>query len=120
MEFFLQQHGDTTPQGTLATLTVSVLASAPLCVVTNFSANPNPIESPVPSITTISVSANCFYDVRVGGPAGTLFLTGAGAVSASTGSWVTNGMTFYLQLHGDMTPAGTLGTLGVQLFGPPG
>jgi hypothetical protein len=32
-----------------------------------------------------------------------------------TGPWVTNGMTFYLQLHGDATPAGTLGKLTVAV-----
>jgi hypothetical protein len=115
MQFFLQQHGDTTPQGTLATLTMSVLASAPLCLVTDFSANPNPIISPALAETSINVNANCFYDVRIGGSAGQLFFTGGGAASASTGPWVTNGMTFYLQLHGDATPAGTLGTLTVAV-----
>lgn len=115
MQFFLQQYGDTTPQGTLATLMMSVLASAPLCLVTDFSANPNPIISPALSETTINVNANCFYDVRIGGPTGQIFFTGGGAASASTGPWVTNGMTFYLQLHGDATPAGTLGKLAVSV-----
>ena len=116
MQFFLQQHGDTTPQGTLATVTMSVLASAPLCVVTDFSANPNPIVSGTRAgATTINVNAGCAYDVRVGSPSGTLFFTALGPMSAITGPWVTNGMTFYLQMSGDTTPAGTLGTLTVAV-----
>jgi hypothetical protein len=116
MQFFLQQHGDTTPQGTLATLTMSVLASAPLCVVTDFSASPNPIISGAHAgATTINVNAGCEYDVRIGGPSGTIFFTAAGPLSEMTGPWVTNGMTFYLQLHGDATPAGTLGKLTVAV-----
>ena len=115
MQFFLQQHGDTTPQGTLGTITMSVLASAPLCLVTDFSASPNPIISPALAETTINVNASCFYDVRIGGPTGQIFFTGGGAASAPTGPWVTNGMTFYLQLHGDTTPAGTIATLAVAV-----
>jgi hypothetical protein len=116
MQFFLQQHGDTTPQGTLATLTMSVLASAPLCVVTNFSANPNPIISGTRAgATTINVNAGCAYDVRIGSPNGTIFFTALGPMSGTTGPWVTNGMTFYLQLFGDATPAGTLGKLTVAV-----
>ena len=115
MQFFLQQHGDTTPQGTLATLTTTVLASAPLCLVTDFSANPNPIILPALAETTINVNANCFYDVRIGGPTGQIFFTGGGTSSAPTGPWVTNGMTIYLQLHGDSTPDGTLGKLTVAV-----
>jgi hypothetical protein len=116
MQFFLQQLGDTTPQGTLATLTVGVLASAPLCAVTNFSASPNPILSSTGvGATTIKVNAACAYDVRVGSPDGTIFLTALGAASGTTGPWVRNGMTFYLQLHGDSTPAGTLGELTVAV-----
>jgi hypothetical protein len=116
MQFFLQQHGDTTPQGTLATLTMSVLASAPLCVVTDFSASPNPIISGTGvGTTTINVNAGCEYDVRIGGPAGTIFFTAVGPISGMTGPWVTNGMTFYLQLHGDATPAGTLGKFTVAV-----
>ena len=116
MQFFLQKQGDTTPQGTLATLTMSVLASAPLCLVTDFSANPNPIVSGTHAgTTTINVNAGCEYDVRIGGPAGMIFITAVGPASGMTGPWVTNGMTFYLQLHGDTTPAGTLGKLTVAV-----
>jgi hypothetical protein len=116
MQFFLQKQGDTTPQGTLATLMMSVLASAPLCLVTDFSANPNPIVSGTHAgTTTINVNAGCEYDVRIGGPAGMIFITAVGPASGMTGPWVTNGMTFYLQLHGDTTPAGTLGKLTVAV-----
>ncbi|MBZ5592531.1 MAG: Ig-like domain repeat protein [Acidobacteriia bacterium] len=116
MQFFLQQMGNTTPQGTMATLTVEVLASTPLCVVTDFSANPNPILSPTRAgATTINVNAGCAYDVRIGSPNGTIFFTGLGQTSGMTGPWVTDGMTFYLQLLGDSTPAGTLGKLAVAV-----
>jgi hypothetical protein len=95
---------------------MSVLASAPLCVVTNFSANPNPIISGTRAgATTINVNAGCAYDVRIGSPNGTIFFTALGPMSGTTGPWVTNGMTFYLQLFGDATPAGTLGKLTVAV-----
>jgi hypothetical protein len=117
MQFFLQAKGDLTPQGTLATLTAQVLASTPLCVVSNFSASPNPIVSPTGvGVTTIDVNAGCAFDVRLGSRDGPVFMSGALSISGPTGPWVTNGMTFYLQLHGDPTTKGTLGTLtvGVQ------
>ena len=95
---------------------MSVVASTPLCVVTNFSASPNPVPSSTGvGATTINVNAACAYDVRVGSPDGTIFFTALGATSGMTGPWVKNGMTFYLQLHGDSTPAGTLGELTVAV-----
>jgi hypothetical protein len=115
LQFFLQQPGNTTPQGTLATLTVDVAASTPLCVVTNFSASPNPVPLSGAHATTINVNAACAYDVRIGSPSGTVFFTTLGQASSTTGPWVANGMTFYLQLLGDTTPAGTLGKLTVAL-----
>ena len=116
MQFFLQQAGNITPQGTMATLTVGVQASQPICALTDFSAIPNPVPSSNGvGATTISVNAACAYDVRIGSPEGTIFFTALGAASAPTGPWVINGMTFYLQLHGDSTPAGTLGKLTVAV-----
>ena len=115
--FFLQLKGNTSPQGTLATLTVPVLASAPLCEVSNFSATPNPVFSPIGvAVTTIVADAACQYDVRVLGPSGPILFSGAGAGTRTTGLWVSHGMTFYLQLRDDATPQGTLQTLtvGVQ------
>jgi hypothetical protein len=118
-KFFLQRKGDPTPQGTLATLTAQVLASTPLCVVTNFSANPNPILSSTGvGVTTIDVNAACEFDVRLGSHDGPVFMSGALSISGSTGPWVSNGMMFYLQLHGDATPKGTLGTLTVAVQKP--
>jgi hypothetical protein len=115
-EFFLQQKGNTTPQGTLATLAVPVLATEPLCVVTNFSATPNPVSSlNGVAVTTINAYAACKYDVHILSPSGPIFFTGAGQVSQTTGPWVTNGMPFYLQLHSDASPQGTLGTLTVAV-----
>jgi len=117
MTFFLQQRGNTTAQGTLSTVTVSVLASAPLCVVTDFSADPNPITASVGGLgaTTINVNAACLYDVRLNSPSGSLLFSGAGPGSQNTGPSVSNGMKFYLQMRGDTTPQGTLESLKVAV-----
>ena len=121
MTFFLQLSGNTTSQGTLQTIRVAVLPNAPLCNVTQFSANPNPITtSGGLGQTTLTVAAACSFDVRIGSPGGPLFASGTGSLSQQTGDWVTDGMNFYLQLGGNMTPQGTLGTLTVSaVSGPP-
>jgi hypothetical protein len=122
MTFYLQLSGDTTSQGTLHTIRVAVLPSAPLCDVTQFSANPNPITTTGGlGQTTITVSAACSFDVRIGSPSGTLWASGTGSLSEQTGDWVTDGMNFYLQLGGSPSPQGTLGSLTVSATasGPP-
>lgn len=92
----------------------------------SISASPNPISgSGVHGQTTINW--NCPYctmaQVRVGSADGPLFAasvsgSSGSAGSATTGDWVTNGMTFYLQdgTSGDITSsANTVGTVTVQL-----
>ena len=81
------------------------------------SAVPNPI--PISrtgelGATTISWNAPgaTSVQVRIGSPDGTLFASGGPAGSAPTGTWVTDGMTFYLQ---DLTSGNTLGSVVVHL-----
>jgi hypothetical protein len=53
---------------------------------------------------------NCAYDIRVGSANGALFTSGTGGtISAQTGNWVTDGMTFFLQPAGSTDPTATLG-----------
>ncbi|MBI2063457.1 MAG: hypothetical protein HYT65_00475 [Candidatus Yanofskybacteria bacterium] len=70
------------------------------------SADPNPIQVCSPDttgVTTLSVSASVGWDIRIGSPTGSIFVSGgAGNISTPTGDWVTNGMTFYL-LEGGTT-----------------
>jgi hypothetical protein len=57
-------------------------------------------------------------EVRVGGPNGTLFAAGGSRGSAQTASWVSDGMTFYLQdISGGkpLTAENTLATVVVRL-----
>ena len=115
MSFYLQKQGDLTSNGTLAATTVR-LQPAPLtdCYVSEFEASPNPIPSTAAmAMTTILANATCAYDIRVGSTTGQLFAFGVGATQNSTGPWVTDGLTFFMQRHNDMTPQGTLRTLTV-------
>ena len=86
--------------------------STPLNVVVNVAspqgtliASPNPIvivvpyASPIGGTTTIQWSAPpaTTVEVHVGSPTGTLFAGGGNTGSATTGTWVTDGMVFCLQ-----------------------
>jgi len=102
---------------TLASLTVRVLKSQPACYVAQFSASPQRILTPGPlGVTTITALAGCAFDIRVGRPDGTVFVSASGYASTQTGAWVSEGMTFYLQRAGDTTAAGTLATTTVLLL----
>jgi hypothetical protein len=116
-QFFMVGSASSGGQAPLASVTVQVLNTLPGCDVVQFSANPAIIRalSPV-GVTTITTEAGCAFDIRVGGPSGSLFTSGAGYVSAQTGQWVSNGMTFYLQKAGDTTAAGTLQTVSVEVL----
>jgi hypothetical protein len=82
------------------------------CGVGTFTADPNPISIyDLPGYSTITVQTDCEFDIRVNGPSGPLLGTATNAYSASVGPWITDGMVFYLQLHGNTTAQGTLGTL---------
>jgi hypothetical protein len=112
MEFYLQQRGDATDAGTLAVFRAKLQpAGVSSCAVHGLTASPNPIRSSsLLAATTIIGSADCPYDIRIGSPDGELFASGMpGNISAKTGNWVTDGLTFYLQAHDDTTSLGTLG-----------
>ena len=111
MTFYLQAHGDTTEQGTLAIVTANVLPSGPTsCTAASFSASPNPIRTNEKyGNTTLTGTVDCAYDIRLGSPEGALFASGEkGNISAATGFWVSDGLSFYLQEKGDTTAQGTL------------
>jgi hypothetical protein len=81
------------------------------------SAMPNPVpilRTGDLGATTISWNAPgaASVQVRLGSPDGTLFASGGPTGSAPTGTWVTDGMTFYLQ---DLTSGNTLGSVVVHL-----
>ncbi len=88
-----------TPAGTLATL--------------NATPNPIPVASGQLGVTTLSwnTAATSSVQVRVGSPGGALLATGQGTGSATTGAWVTNGMTFYLQDATNADPGSSAATL---------
>ncbi|MGA3190016.1 MAG: ferritin-like domain-containing protein [Bryobacteraceae bacterium] len=86
-------------------------------------ASPNPATPTTngDSMTTISWSAPSgvtLVGITIGSPSGPLFAEGGQTGSAPTGSWVSNGMVFYLQnLTGGLplTAANTLGTVTVTV-----
>lgn len=120
--FYLQEKGNTTPQGTLQTIEMSVISTPPPCLVYGFSASPNPvITASPPGVTTIFGYASCPFDIRVGGPGGTPFVRGGAdgnggySVGTATGNWVSNGMQFFMQMAGNTSAQGTLSSLAVPV-----
>jgi sugar lactone lactonase YvrE len=102
MSFYLQQQGNTSPSGTMSTFTVNTKLpdqTLPSCTIMQFAASPNPITAPGAS-TTVSVNANCPWDLRLNDSAGQLLTSGNGAGSAIASS-VTYGTLLYLQPQGD-------------------
>lgn len=97
-------------------VTVTIKSQAPACQVSNFTADPNPIAlydalfNP-PNTTTISVTAKCQFDVRMGSPSGTLL--GSGDETFLQSAQLSGPTTFYLQESGNTTAQGTLQTLAV-------
>jgi hypothetical protein len=82
--------------------------------------NPIPVTGSAPGTATISWNApNAqVIEVHVGSPSGALFTQNANRGSMSTGPWITDGMTFYLQdVTGGLplTSANTLATAVVPL-----
>ena len=115
MTLYLQPHGDTDPGDTLSTLKLVVQAPPAGCTVNDFSTPTNPIRTTTRlNQITVKADANCAYDVRAGGPSAGLMGSGTGSNSFSTGNWVINGMSFYLQKAGDTSNAGTLATFTVN------
>jgi hypothetical protein len=112
-QFFMV--GNLIDPGTFASFTERVLKSVPECDVVEFSAYPERIVTVnPPASTTITAEAGCAFDIRIGGPSGSLLTSGAGYVSEQTG--ISNETTFYLQMAGDTTAAGTLRTVTVRLM----
>jgi hypothetical protein len=89
-------------------------------------ANPNPIHvGSVGALGATTISWNApgaqIIQVRVGSPTGNLLTDNFNVGSMQTASWVTNGMTFYLQdvTNGkQLTSANTLATLVVNVVTP--
>lgn len=106
--------------------TGTVLGNVPIKVenvsgVITASPNPAPIAPGTPygktSITWTAPSASA-TEIHIGSPSGPLFAAGTNTGAATTGSWVTDGMIFYLQdaTNGNSTsPKNTLGTLTIHL-----
>jgi len=123
MTFYLQMQGNTTPQGTLQTVTLGDQSGSLACEAFAFSATPNPVIAPaLLGVTTIDGYASCPFDVRVGEPDGTLFVSsmpdgnGNYIMNSATGNWVSNGLRFVMQKAGDTTPQGTLASVTVPVL----
>ncbi|MGA7412666.1 MAG: Ig-like domain-containing protein [Bryobacteraceae bacterium] len=118
MLFFLQDASSgnqLSPAATLATLNVYLQSQA-----NSLLATPNPV---VPSsgtalgATTIQWNApnTTSVEVHVSAPNGTLFAAGGSSGTATTGQWVSDGTTFYLQDTTGGKPLTAANTLGVVL-----
>jgi hypothetical protein len=119
MTFYLQNVSNGLPltsANTLATVTMSVVSRTP---AGSISANPNPFQPNAQGVgqttlTWTSAGTNR-VEVHVNSPTGNrLAAAGPGSFSVSTGQWVRDGMTFYLQNVSNglpLTPANTLATV---------
>ena len=118
MVFYLQEHGNTTPAGTLAMVTVRLAEPASTaCIVSDFEGSPNPvIARSSTGETIILVNANCAYDVREGSTSGTVLGSGIGLAQFPTGPLANPESSFFLQLHGDKTAQGTLQSFTVSVI----
>ena len=111
MTFYLQ---DANAGKTLATVVAHLQIGSSV-----LSANPNPIvlsrgESLGSTLIQWQAPRSSTIEIHIGGPAGKLFARGGSYGSAPTGTWVTDGMTFFLQDTSDgkpLTVANTLGTV---------
>jgi hypothetical protein len=111
-----------TSANTIATVTARVRSG-------QLTATPNPVivtDGTGLGATTLSwtTAGTSLVEVRVGSPSGSLFSrSGSGSWSATTGTWVRDGLTFYLQdVTGGapLTPAHTLGTVVVRVHSSEG
>src|SRR5271165_2429370 len=79
-----------------------------------FAGSPNPFTADANGVGQIALTWSApgvsTTEVHVLSPTGQLFARGADYGSATTGDWVTNGMTFYLQDVSASTPGTTLAT----------
>ncbi|MDQ1443672.1 MAG: hypothetical protein QOI20_136 [Acidimicrobiaceae bacterium] len=118
--FYLQDVSAATPGTTLAKVVVKHTTQG--CPVTaSMSANPNPIQvcdGTGKGTTTLSwtTSGTTKVEVHLNSTTGSTFaITGAGAQSRTTGAWVNEGMTFYLQDVSGGSPGTTLATVVAHL-----
>jgi hypothetical protein len=117
MQFLLQDISDGKPltaANTLATVTVHAQP------VPSFIASPLPIPvAPGQFLGTTTLFWNVPFSttvqIRLGSPDGPLFAQAGSTGSATTGLWVTDGMTFFLQDIGQSVPGTTLATVTARL-----
>lgn len=108
------------PNGMNGIINTSAAAATSDSPTLTASPNPIPVQGSADGQTTISWNApNAkIIQVRIGAPNGPLFTDNFNSGSMTTGAWVTNGLTFYLQdasLGQPNTAANTLATLTVNL-----
>jgi hypothetical protein len=114
MTFYLQNTSNGLPLSSANTLATVTMISGTITL------NPNPIHvSGGSGLGVTTVNWNSFgtsaVQVRVGSPAGAPFaFWGPGAGSETTGMWVQNGETFYLQDVSDGKPLTSANTLAVM------
>ncbi len=108
------------PAGVNGNLVTSASAGANTDAAT-FTANPNPIAANGATYVATTLSWNApnatAVEVHVGAPDGALFAQSGSTGSSATGTWVTDGMTFYLQDTSGgnlLIPQYTLATLTVH------
>lgn len=108
------------PSNTLAQVTAHVQS-----IGGSITASPNPVNiaagTPYGQTTlTWSAPTASTVEIHVNSPDGPLFASGQSTGSATTGTWVTSGMTFFLQNAGNGNPtnySNTLATVTMQLTG---
>jgi hypothetical protein len=122
MTFYLQDVSGGKPltaANTLASVTVHLQHQV------QFTASPNPITNTTivdglpRGVTTLNWDASGVdtVQIRIGAPNGQLFAEAGPSGTATTGLWVTNGMTFYLQDVTGGKPLTSANTLGVVTVG---
>jgi hypothetical protein len=128
MQFYLQDTSGGKPltaDNTLALLIVQVqqrpliwATPNPVPVAPGSALGMTTIQWNVPAVGEWFTTTQVAVEVHINSPTGPLFAAGGGSSSATTGEWVTDGMTFYLQdVTGNkaLTTSGTIGTIVVHL-----
>ncbi len=109
------------PAGVNGNLVTSASAGANTDAASVSAANPNPIRANGATYVMTTLSWNApnasSVEVHVGAPDGALFAQSGSTGSSATGTWVTDGMTFYLQDTSGgnlLIPQYTLATLTIR------
>ena len=100
-------------------LTQTVLATTTVLpssgIESTLTASPNPIPAAVRQLGTTTLQwyapTATTIEIHIGAPTGALFTRAGNQGTATTGPWVTNGMTFYLQNVTDRLPLTSSNTL---------